>query len=113
MATVDLTKEQHYLRMAADHPNILCSAAPVEILEAAASEAEPTKFMEAYFAAGHAGWLAIKHGRTVNLPKDRMGRAIIVLWLRACLLNTDRLLFRESSDANEPFFSDDGLYGGP
>ncbi len=107
------SKERYYLRMAAEHPATPCSAAPDEILEEAASEAEPTKFMEEYFAAGHAGWLAAKRGRTVNLPKDRMDRAILVLWLRACHLNTDRLLGRPSDDADKPFFSDEDLYGGP
>ncbi len=104
--------ERYYLRMAIEHPDILCSAAPQEVLEAAASEAEPTAFMEEYFAAGHAGWLTIKHGRTVNLPREYMDRAILVLWLRACHLNTDRLLGLESADADKPFFSDESLYGG-
>ncbi len=107
---MDPAQEQHYIQMAMEHPDILCSEAPVEILEAAASEAEPTKFLEEYFAAGHAGWLAIKHGRSINFPKEFMDRSILVLWLRACLLNTDRLLGREPRDAGKPFFSDDGLY---
>ncbi len=66
--------------------------------------------MEQYFAAGHAGWLAIKHGRRINLPKEFMDRSILVLWFRACLLNTDRLLGQEPRDADKPFFSVDGLY---
>ena len=103
--------EQHYLRMAMDRPEMLCSEAPPKILEAAASEAEPTKFMEEFFATGHSHWLAKKHGRSMNLPKVLMDRAILVLWYRACLLNTDHLLDREPRDADKPFFSDDGLYG--
>jgi hypothetical protein len=110
---MDPAKEQHYLRMAMDHPGILCSEAPLEILEAAASEGEPTRFMEEYFALGHSRWLAEKHGRSIHLPKDQMDRAILVLWLRACLLNTDRLLHREIRDADMPFFSDEGFYGSP
>ena len=85
----------------------------MEVLEAAASEGEPTKFMEEYFAGGHSQWLAEKHGRSIHLPKDRMDRAILVLWLRACLLNTDRLLGQNMRDADVPFFSDEGLYGPP
>ena len=107
---MDPAQEQHYIQMATEHPDILCSEVPVEILEAAASEAEPTKFMEEYFAAGHAGWLAIKHGRSINFPKGFMDRSILVLWFRACLLHTDRLLGQEPRDAGKPFFSDDGLY---
>ena len=55
---MDPAREKHYLQMATDHPEILCSEAPLEILEAAASEGEPTKFVEEYFAAGHSQWLA-------------------------------------------------------
>ncbi len=110
---MDPAKEKHYLQMAIDHPDILCSEAPLEILEAAAAEGEPTKFMEEYFAAGHSHWLANKHGRSVNLPQDQMNQAILVLWFRACLMNTDHLLGREMRDANMPFFSDEGLYGTP
>jgi hypothetical protein len=107
---MDPLREQYYLRMAEESPGLLCSEAPAELLEEAASEAEPTKFMEEFFAVGHSRWLAQKHGRSINLPKVQMDRAILVLWLRACLLNTDRLLGQESPDASWPFFSDEGLY---
>lgn len=109
--SMDAAAEQQFLKMALEHPDITCSEAPPEILEAAASEVEPTPFMEEYFAAGHAGWLALKHGRSIHLPKERMDRAIIVLWHRACLLNTARLLGQEMQDADKMFFSDEGLYG--
>ena len=108
---MDAPTEQKYLQMAMDRPGITCSEAPPEILEAAASEVEPTPFMEEYFAAGHAGWLAMKYGRTIHLPKERMDRSIIVLWYRACVLNTARLLDERMQDADKPFFSDEGLYG--
>ena len=107
---MDPAKERQYLQMATDYPGILCSEAPAEMLEAAASEAEPTKFMEQYFAAGHSRWLALKYGRTINLPKERMDQAILVLWFRACLLNTDRVLGQEIRSGDKPFFSDEGLY---
>lgn len=110
---MDPVREKHYLQMALAHPDILCSQAPLEILEAAASEGEPTKFIEEYFATGHAQWLASKHGRSIHLPEDQMNRAILVLWLRACLLNTDRLLSQDMRDAHMPFFSDESLYGPP
>ena len=110
---MDPEKEQQNIQMAMDHPDILCSQAPLEILEAAAFDGEPTKFMEEYFALGHSQWLAKKHGRRIHLPQDQMNRAILVLWFRACLLNTDHLLGQEIRDAGMPFFSDEGLYGSP
>jgi len=45
-------------------------------------------------------------------PQGTDDQAIIVLWLRACLLNTDRLMGCQYPGADKPFFSDDGLYGG-
>lgn len=99
--------------MAQEHADIPCSEAPIEILEAAASEVEPTDYMEEYFATGYSAWLAIKHGRSIHLPKQMVDRAIIVLWHRACLMNTARLLGQEMPDADKPFFSDEGLYDEP
>ena len=59
--------EQKFLRMAQEHPDMTCSEAPPEILEAAAAEVEPTIYMEEYFAAGYSAWLSKKHGRTIHL----------------------------------------------
>ena len=102
--------EEHFLKLAADNPGMMCSEAPVEILETAAADAEPTKFLEEFFATGYAGWLALKFGRRIHPTQDRIDRAIIVLWLRACLLNTDCILGRNETGPDQPFFSDDGLY---
>ena len=88
----------------------MCSEVPSELLEAASSDAEPTKFLEEFFAVGYTGWLAHKHGRRIHPPQDLVDRAVIVLWLRACLLNTGRLLGRTDDDQTTPFFSDEGLY---
>ena len=99
-----------FRKMAQEQPEMTCADTPVEILEAASAEAEPTPFMEEYFATGHAEWLALKHGRRISLPQNLIDRAILVLWNRACLLDTDRLLGQTSPDANKPFFSDEGLY---
>ncbi len=107
---MDRETEARFLKMAMEQPAITCGDAPDEILEAAAAEAEPTPFMEEYFATGYAEWLAIKHGRRINLPQNMTDRAIIVLWNRAGLLHTDRLLGQESPDADKPFFDDEGLY---
>ena len=108
---MDTQTEQNYLQLALNNPNVICAEVPPEILEVAASEVEPTIFMEEYFAAGHSAWLAMKYGRSIHLPKEMMDRAIIVLWHRACLLNTARLLGQETGDSSKHFFSDEGLYG--
>ena len=107
---MDPPTEEQYLRLATDHPDILCSQVPDDILEGAASEAEPTKFLEEFFALGYTEWLAKRHGRRLHPPQEQINRAILVLWVRACLLNTDRLLGRRNGDEEKPFFSDEGLY---
>jgi hypothetical protein len=99
-----------FLKMALEQPDITCAETPSEILEAASAEAEPTPFMEEYFAIGHAEWLAVKHGRRISLPQALIDRAILVLWNRAGLLHTDRLLGQPNADADKPFFDDEGLY---
>ena len=103
-------REQHFLRMAAEQPDILCADAPAEILEACGVEVEPTDFLEQYFAAGHSAWLAHKHGRTINKPQILVNQAILVLYRRACLLNTARVMGQASEYDNQHFFSDDDLY---
>ena len=103
-------REQHFLRMAAEQPDVLCADAPDEILEACAVEVEPTDFLEQYFAAGHSAWLAHRHGRSINKPQILVDQAILVLYRRACLLNTARLMGQASEYANQPFFSDEDLY---
>ena len=107
---MDSAMEEYYLQFAADNPEILCSEAPKELLEAAAVEAEPTPFFEEFFAVGYNGWLAIKHGRRIRFPQERINAAILVLWYRAVLLNTDRLLGRHGVNSSQPFFSDEGLH---
>ena len=103
-------REQHFLSMATEQPDILCCDAPEEILEACGVEIEPTDFLEQYFAAGHSGWLALKHGRSVNKPQILVNQAILVLYRRACLLYTAKLTGQISPDADKQFFSDDDLY---
>ena len=103
-------REQHFLRMAVEQPDILCRDAPEEILEACGVEVEPTDFLEQYFAAGHSAWLAHKHGRSINKPQILVDQAILVLYRRACLLYTDKLMGQVNSDSAKPFFSDEDLY---
>ena len=96
--------------MALNRPDVLCSEVPTELLEAASSVDEPTRFLENFFATGHAQWLAKKHGRRVRLGKDQLNNAILVLWLRSCHLQTSHILGLPHPDLDKPFFSDEGLY---
>ena len=107
---MDRESQARFLKMALEQPKMTCAEAPEEILEFASAEAEPTPFMEEFFATGYAEWLAVKHGRRMSLPQTLIDRAILVLWNRAGLLHTDRLLGQPSADAGKPFFSDEGLY---
>ena len=107
---MDLDRQRHFLQTATEQPGILCSEAPEEILEACAVEVEPTDFLEEYFAAGHSAWLALKHGRRINKPRILLDQAILVLYRRACLLNTARMMGEAGVDIDQPFFSDEGLY---
>ena len=103
-------REQFFLKQAVEQPDILCGDAPDEILEACGVEIEPTDFLEQYFAAGHSAWLAHKHGRSINKPQMLVDQAILVLYRRACLLYTARLMGQDGPDIDRPFFSDDELY---
>ncbi len=107
---MDSAKEAYYLQFAADNPEILCSEVPLDLLEEAATEAEPTPFFEQFFGVGYSGWLAKKHGRRIRFPQERINAAILVLWYRAILLNTDRIVGTHEVDADGPFFSDEGLH---
>ena len=107
---MDAEAQAQYLKMAEDQPDILCAQVPDIILEFASAEAEPTPFMEQFFATGYAEWMNLKHGRRINIPQNLIDRAILVLWNRAGLLYTDRITSKENPDGNKPFFSDEGLY---
>jgi hypothetical protein len=106
---MDPAKEEEYLQLAANNPDMLCSEAPPEVLEICSSEIEPTSFLEEFFAAGYSQWVMQTYGR--RLPQERINNAIIVLWLRACRLHTSILLGDRDPDWDKPFFSDVGLYG--
>ena len=107
---MDPLMEEEFLQLATEHPDILCSEAPLEILEESASEAEPTRYLEEFFATGYTAWLSKKHGRRIHLPKEMIDRAILVLWFRASLLNTSRMMGQPNNDDALPFFSDEELY---
>ena len=107
---MDPLMEEEFLQLATEHPDILCSEAPLEILEESASEAEPTRYLEEFFATGYTAWLSKKHGRRIRLPKEMIDRAILVLWFRASLLNTSRMMGQPNNNDALPFFSDEELY---
>ena len=102
-------REEYYLQLAADNPQMLCSEAPPEILEACAAEAEPTAFMEEFLTAGHVQWLLQRYRR--RLPQEHINNNILRLWLRACRLHTSRLTGAPDPDWEQPFFSVEGMEG--
>ena len=60
-------REQHFLRMAAEQPDILCTDAPAEILEACGVEVEPTDFLESISPPGiPRGWLTSTDGASTS-----------------------------------------------
>ncbi len=101
--------EESFLGLAQENAGMLCSEVPREILEACTAEAEPTKFLEDFFATGYAQWMLEQTGH--RLPQAMINNAIIVLWLRACRLHTSLLTGEPDEDWDKPFFSDEGLYG--
>jgi hypothetical protein len=103
--------EQHYIQLAAENPNLLCSEVPVEILEASSADSEPTRFLEEFFATGYTQWCKENQPTRTAPSKLQVNNAIIVLWLRACRLRTCLLVGVRDPDWDKPFFSDAGLYG--
>jgi hypothetical protein len=104
-------REEFYINLAQEHPDLLCSEAPLEILEAASfSGEEPTEFLKAFLAAGHKQWLLQCRGKPAYFDQEQIDRAVVVLWLRACDLYTSHLFHRSNSQWDKPFFSDEGLY---
>ena len=105
---MDRHQEEIYIQLAQANPNMLCSEAPFEILEAASfSGDEPTEFMTLYFTAGHLEWVAQINNRRIHLEQERI---VFLLWLRASNLYTSQHTGRPDPDWGKPFFSDEGLY---
>ena len=109
---MDPDQQAHYLEMAAANPHWLCSDIPIEVLEECSYAGdEPTAFLNAFFAAGHGQWLYRTHGIPPSaVEPERMQRAALLLWIRACELYTSHLYQRLGLDWDQPFFSDEGLY---
>ena len=100
---MDREREEYYIDFAAENPELLCSEAPDEILEACAADAEPTAFMEEFLATGHSQWILLKYRR--RLPQAIINNNILQLWIRACRLHTRKLTGETDPDWNKPFFS--------
>jgi hypothetical protein len=104
-------REEFYINMAQRHPDLLCSEAPLEILEAASfSGEEPTEFLKAFLAAGHKQWLSQRRGPRAYFDQEQIDCAVMMLWLRACDLYTSHTLNRPNPEGDKLFFSDEGLY---
>ncbi len=100
---MDREREEYYIDLAAENPEMLCAEAPDEILEACAADAEPTPFMEEFLATGHSQWILLKYRR--RLPQAIINNNILQLWIRACRLHTRKLTGKSDPDWNKPFFS--------
>ena len=100
---MDRDQEEYYIDLAAENPEMLCSEAPDEILEACAADAEPTPFLEEFFAAGHSQWILLTYRR--RLPQSIINNNVLQLWIRACRLHTRRLMNEPDPDWEKPFFS--------
>ena len=104
-------QEEAYIQLAQDNPEILCSEIPVELLEAASfSGDEPSEFLTQFLTAGHQEWLARRDGGRYHYEQERIDRAVLLLWNRACHLYTSHIMSRADADLLKPFFSDEGLY---
>ncbi len=103
--------EPFYLQLALDRPDMLCSEAPPEILQACSfAGEEPTEFLHNFFAAGYTQWVWKNRGIRIDFDQERIARAVILLWMRACSLYTSLVYHRPDTDWEKVFFSDEGLY---
>lgn len=109
---MDSAREEFFIQLAGKSPDMLCREAPMEVLEAASYAGdEPTPFLTSFFTAGHTQWLAQRYGHDASaFEKERIERAVILLWIRACELYTSRLYGLPDPNGDQPFFSDEGLY---
>jgi hypothetical protein len=103
--------QQNLIRLAQEQPNMRCSEAPVEILQASAyAGEEPTPFLKDFFAAGFVQRLSEIFGRRMDFDQEIIDRAVYLLWYRACGLYTSHLTGRPDPDWDQLFFSDEDLY---
>ena len=96
--------------MAREHPGLLCSEVPLDILaEAVSDETEPSHFIQDFLETGHTQWRISKFGR-LGRGERQVKDAVVVLWIRAMRLNASHELGLSDPDRDKPFFSDEGLY---
>ena len=103
-------QEQAYIRLAVERPDMLCSEAPPEILQASSFAGdEPTPFLFDFFAAGYTQWVLKTYGFRIDFDQERIARAVMLLWFRACDLYTSLEYNRPDDNWDQVFFSDEGL----
>lgn len=102
--------EPRYIQLASDNPNMLCSEAPPEILQASSFAGdEPTAFLFDFYATGYNQWHQKTHGFRIDFDQERVARGVLLLWFRACDLYTSLEYDRPHDDWGKEFFSDVGL----
>lgn len=103
-------EEPAYLQLAMERPELLCSEAPPELLQACSfAGEEPTAFLRDFFAVGYTQWVWRTQGIRIDFDQERIARAVILLWIRACNLYTSLEYERPNPDWGRAFFSDEGL----
>ena len=107
---MDPAMEEQYIQMAGEHPGMLGSEVPKEVLEAASGVDHPTQFLTDFIETGHNQWLLQEYGQLIPRNQDFKDKAVLVLWLKASHLHTSHLLGRPDPQWDKPFFSDEGIY---
>ena len=107
---MDPATERRYIEMAREHPDLLCSQVPPDILlDTVSDENEPSRFMQKFLETGHTQWRISKFGR-LGRGERQVKDAVVVLWVRSMRLNASHDLGHSDPDWDKPFFSDEGLY---
>ena len=103
-------QEEQYINFARSNTELSCREVPYEILEECSYAGdEPTQFISTFLETGHVEWLFTKHGHR-HFEKERVDRAVLVIWLRACDMYICQISGMPFADINQTFFSDEGLY---
>ena len=103
-------QEEQYINFARSNTELSCREVPYEILEECSYAGdEPTQFISTFLETGHLEWLFKKHGHR-HFEKERIARAVLVIWLRACDMYISQISGLPFAEINQMFFSDEGLY---
>ncbi|MEE2881566.1 MAG: hypothetical protein VX643_06160 [Chloroflexota bacterium] len=96
--------------VARSNTHLLCKDVPCKILkECSYSGDEPTQFVSTFLETGHIEWLFKKYGHK-HFERERIDRAILVIWFRACEMYICHISNMQFTNVSEMFFSDEGLY---